>query len=720
MFSKLLYILVGLLIWCTNSYSQIDSTNRSATANKDADTVAKPEYDQVFKPTFGLGVGNFTFFGDVANNHKGYHPLVSRIGYELKINHPLTDYLDLGFYVIFGKLSANEKDGLRNLNFESRIRTGGAILSYNFLHLINPKRKVEPYVFTGFESFEFLSKTDLYDQFGNAYNYWSDGSIRSLPENHPNAAYATMVQRDYTYESDLREQNLDGFGKYRERSWSVPVGAGIQFLVGERVKIKIGSSMHFTFTDLVDNVSSESTGDRKGDAKNDRFLYSSFSINYDLMGSGKKKQPELPLELDDDGEDYLAMDLTDLDKDGVRDFNDNCLNTPEGVPVDKKGCPLDKDNDYVFDYIDDELPTPKGNFVNEKGVTLTDADFEMMYLRYMDSTGQYHGGFAKVNREEIGGEFASNPSKNNAKPKSGLSYFLVINAEKKQISANDLYKYLGQKDFHQIESGDTVYYVLGDYASITEAMKDKNKLENNGIKTDGVGQMDNSTNSTEVLTVEQIKEKIEKEQNNNVVVNNTSKSEVLFRVQVGAYDKKLSPKVFKDVPELLYVTGEDNITRYYSGAFTDLDKAAERKVDMLSKGFESAFIVAYKDGKRIPLSEAGAHLVNENEKEIINESNDVKETKVDPSQIKFKVQIGAFKNDIPAKILDVFLELGNVQLKRNDTGLTLYLVGNEESYEAADALRKKVVDMGIKDAFVVGDFKGSVIPAQEAKTLKGQ
>ena len=110
-------------------------------------------------------------------------------------------------------------------------------------------------------------------------------------------------------------------------------------------------------------------------------------------------------------------------------------------------------------------------------------------------------------------------------------------------------------------------------------------------------------------------------------------------------------------------------------------------------------------------------MVPENENQGGN-TNPENTSKVDPERVKFKVQVGAFRNDIPAKVLDVFLQLGNIQLKRSDTGLTIYLVGSENTYEAADALKKKVVEMGIGDAFVVGEFNGSIIPAQEALMLK--
>lgn len=43
----------------------------------------------------------------------------------------------------------------------------------------------------------------------------------------------------------------------------------------------------------------------------------------------------------------------DSDGDGVPDRKDECPNTPPGVQVDEKGCPLDRDGDGVPDYKDD-------------------------------------------------------------------------------------------------------------------------------------------------------------------------------------------------------------------------------------------------------------------------------------------------------------------------------------------------------------------------------
>jgi outer membrane protein OmpA-like peptidoglycan-associated protein len=63
----------------------------------------------------------------------------------------------------------------------------------------------------------------------------------------------------------------------------------------------------------------------------------------------------------------------DSDKDGIKDSDDKCPDTPRGAQVDASGCPIDSDNDHVPDGIDQCPNTPAGATVDERGCT-SDAD----------------------------------------------------------------------------------------------------------------------------------------------------------------------------------------------------------------------------------------------------------------------------------------------------------------------------------------------------------
>ena len=69
-------------------------------------------------------------------------------------------------------------------------------------------------------------------------------------------------------------------------------------------------------------------------------------------------------------EENSKLSWMDTDKDGVSDLNDKCNDTPEGIEVDKNGCPKDSDGDGVADYMDQCHDSLSGKKVDEKGCPL--------------------------------------------------------------------------------------------------------------------------------------------------------------------------------------------------------------------------------------------------------------------------------------------------------------------------------------------------------------
>jgi OOP family OmpA-OmpF porin len=62
----------------------------------------------------------------------------------------------------------------------------------------------------------------------------------------------------------------------------------------------------------------------------------------------------------------------DHDKDGVKNFSDDCPGTRAGFPVDANGCDLDSDGDGVPDGADDCPGTPAGTPVDAAGCPMDD------------------------------------------------------------------------------------------------------------------------------------------------------------------------------------------------------------------------------------------------------------------------------------------------------------------------------------------------------------
>lgn len=68
----------------------------------------------------------------------------------------------------------------------------------------------------------------------------------------------------------------------------------------------------------------------------------------------------------------------------------------------------------------------------------------------------------------------------------------------------------------------------------------------------------------------------------------------VYKVQIGAFSAK--PKI-DGVPEISTFVLENGITKYFSGNFSTYEDALKRKKEMIEKGFQGAFIVAFENGK---------------------------------------------------------------------------------------------------------------------------
>lgn len=80
---------------------------------------------------------------------------------------------------------------------------------------------------------------------------------------------------------------------------------------------------------------------------------------------------------------------------------------------------------------------------------------------------------------------------------------------------------------------------------------------------------------------------------------------VKFQVQIAAGTKALDPKPynFKGLDDITRLKNGD-IYKYFYGKTSNFNEAKRLKAEAKSKGFESSFIVAFKNGKKIALSEA--------------------------------------------------------------------------------------------------------------------
>jgi hypothetical protein len=242
---------------------------------------------------------------------------------------------------------------------------------------------------------------------------------------------------------------------------------------------------------------------------------------------------------------------------------------------------------------------------------------------------------------------------------------------------------------------------------------------------------------------------------------------LIFKVQVGAFKNAIPQDLFGGFAPVCGESAGNGLTRYTAGLFLEFENADEAKKQIREMGYSDAFVVAYYNGKRIPIYEAYAlagkeapadlKQANTAAKQEINntvstnadsaksnntsnsaansnsQTNEVFEA--DPTDIEYytsvpnaaeanqvevlkglfyTVQVGVYSKPVPASDLYNISPLNSEKL--ND-GKVRYTTGVYNNIQEASARKSGVIEKGIADAFVTAYYNGSRISIQKAAEL---
>jgi hypothetical protein len=319
-------------------------------------------------PTVGVGIGSSAYFGDLSIDEEFSAAKSSTTGFNLFYHHPISpsfvgvanlNYNRLSHWGVDSSIVRNFKTKVYGLDVGARYRLDNDII-------FDQQKSLTVFVGAGFGLNTFNIYEDLKSKDNADYHFWSDGTVRNLSESDPNSSTAVQISRDYVYETEQSSAKSLFPSTYLE------LGFGLK--ITHNLTANFAYKHNFTFTDELDNVTSNS--------KKDKFNYWNVSLAWSF---GKPYRTADEILRDKTAE---TIDQDDMDEDGIADINDNCPKTELGWEVDEKGCPLDLDKDDVPDAIDKELDSKKDAFVNSEGVTLTGEEIEVNYLL---QTGQMSG-----------------------------------------------------------------------------------------------------------------------------------------------------------------------------------------------------------------------------------------------------------------------------------------------------------------------------------------
>lgn len=243
-------------------------------------------------------------------------------------------------------------------------------------------------------------------------------------------------------------------------------------------------------------------------------------------------------------------------------------------------------------------------------------------------------------------------------------------------------------------------------------------------------------------------------------------SGLFYTIQVGVYSRPVTAGELNNI-QPLYTEKINAFVRYNVGVYNNIPQASEAKRIAVNGGLKDAFMTIYYNGKRISMAEAatltaqgitpitsapglnqlptfksggaiqttipvrpstdntsniGTTVKNDRQTTIQTPVTPVK-TPVPEVEagIFFKVQIGAFNQEVPLDIANKFLKISKkgIRTYKDEKGLTIYTVGKYTTYEEADKARQEVaVEGNLPDVFVVAFSDGKKISVEEAQKKK--
>jgi len=155
----------------------------------------------------------------------------------------------------------------------------------------------------------------------------------------------------------------------KETDLAFTYGGGVRLYLTDNISLD-GDYRMLQVPDAIGNLS-RSIGGATGDetfwgwsiSGGISYFFGSKDADHDGVKDGDDACPDTPRGVTVDARGCPV----DSDRDGVADYQDACPDTPAGARVDGRGCPVDSDNDGVFDGLDRCPNTPAGARVDGNG-----------------------------------------------------------------------------------------------------------------------------------------------------------------------------------------------------------------------------------------------------------------------------------------------------------------------------------------------------------------
>ncbi len=317
--------------------------------------------------------------------------------------------------------------------------------------------------------------------------------------------------------------------------------------------------------------------------------------------------------------------------------------------------------------------------------------------------------------------------KNNAARSYKKSFELLKEAES-TANKEKQFDLLGESNTYALLAVETQKKAIGTYSGIfsviNSASSGPSQMDKKPVVSIVREEKQTPQTNTPVQTNQFMVTTSENTGNYTIPVDKPLPSGVIYKIQIGVYQKIPSKSFFKGIRPISAETipSSQNL-RFFAGIFSSYQDALPA-VDTVHKlGFKDAFIISYLDQKKISVKEA-----RKLENETVEEKNYRKVNEVSVPLVKkqptdmyknvfLAVQIGAFHNKVPEKRMSqirLHSENEPVTFFQNKNGLYVYSIGKFYNFEKTVALKNRLIENGLEGAYVIALSGNQKIPLDEA------
>jgi hypothetical protein len=567
------------------------------------------------RPILGLGTGMMSYIGNVkALNSNFQDPSTSRIGVDLGISQKLTPVTEFMLYGLYGSVAIDERSTTANWNFQSTIAGGGIHFQFEIL----PKQDVTPYIIVGIESFEFLSDADVYNQQGEEYYYWSDGTIRSQPQGSANAGEAKILQQNYNYNTDIRSLDLGGSGNYTQQTFCIPVGIGFMFHLNKRFDFSFSSVLHYSFTDHIDGLTPDVSGVDKGTSYHDMFLFTSVGLRFNLTKEPIRKPKKEDDYIDNSG---ISFDTT-LIMDTITHRSDTGSYALNDTAAQQRQFLMYQDSTGEYENVIKVRDTVNFNAPIFKRVETPPAQ-----LPAANPPAEQVAANPPANNEAAtppsepsqppADEGVVNASSGYVYPKDQVIYRIQLIALKSKLPDGVTFAGIDDKAELNMDEKGTFLYSTGHYTNMNDAVASLDKLKKFGYTDAMIILVKNgkriTPSETKTGNAAKLPATPPPANNENVATNSTASSAgLVFRMQFGVFKYSAPPskgflKVFDQFPEHTIIRDKAGLDHYIAGNFTDLKSANEALQSAKTIGAKDVVLMPFYNG--VPISNTRAQQI---------------------------------------------------------------------------------------------------------------